>query len=208
MSSIFMAFTVESNLWIAAICLVLLGFDLLGGDHDQPPKWMYILKYMFTTSILLTWLVFSVLLAPTMPVGYLLSFSNLFLHHLTPLLAFLDYLLFDQEMANKKRQVWLALVMPLLYMVFFFAAYAKTGQLPVPYFFLDFQTYGWFSIGVGGIGVVYWIVILTLILLGIASLTQKIQMASRKRPWTVSVGVVAVMLGLPALLTLLSVLIR
>jgi nicotinamide riboside transporter PnuC len=120
----------------------------------------------------------------------------------------LDFLLFDQEMANKKRQVWLALVMPLLYMVFFFTAYAKTGQLPVLYFFLDFQTYGWFSIEPGGIGVVYWILILSLILLGIASLTQKLQVACRKRPWAVSVGVIVVMLGLPLVLTMLSLLIR
>lgn len=40
----------------------------------------------------------------------------------------------------------------------------------VPYFFLDYEKYGWFEIGDGNIGVFYWVIIILIIvyLIGIS----------------------------------------
>ncbi len=208
MDSIFMAFTVQSNIWAAAICLVLLGYDLLVRGEQKRPKFLYLLKYMFTTSILLTWLAFALLLTPTMPKNYLFSLSNLFLHYLTPLLAFLDFVYFDPRNILKKRHLWLVLIMPFLYLIFFFAVYYQTGRLPVPYFFLDVSAYGWFSLGSGGIGVAYWIVGLSLMLLGIGAISRRVGQPTYQRPWLVSLAAIFVMLGVPAVLTAGSLLLR
>ena len=61
------------------------------------PQCLYVIKYMFTTSVLLTRMVSGVLLTLTMSIAYLVSLSNILLHNLTPSLALLDFILFDRE---------------------------------------------------------------------------------------------------------------
>ncbi len=196
MDSIFMAFTTQSNIWAAAICFVFLSIDLVTSGRRGVPRWLYVLKYMATTSVLLTWIVFAVLLSPTVPIGYLVSPSNLLLHNLTPMLALLDFVLFDREYNPPKAHALFGLVMPLGYMVFFFGAYELSGRLPVPYFFLDYRTVGWLSVGADGIGVVYWVLILVGVLLGIGVGILDLKQQCRRRPLRCAVTVVAGMVGL------------
>lgn len=204
MNSIFMAFTIESNIWIAAICFVFLVYGWLGQGKSQIPGWLYVLKYMFTTAVLLTWFTFAVLLTPMMSAAYLLSASNLCLHNLTPMLTLLDFLNFDSGYLPPKKHTWLALVMPLLYTLFFFTAYEIIGKLPVQYFFLDYKTLGWFSIGAGGIGVVYWIALLLLVCLAIGGATLKLQSMNRQKPLAISFSTLAVMIALPLVFAIIS----
>lgn len=191
MDSIYKAFTMQSNIWIAAICLVFLGFDWINKGTRKIPQWLHAIKFMFTTSVLLTWLVFAVLLTPMMNLNYLLSPSNLFLHNITPMLALLDFINFDQDSKVNRSHLGLGLVMPLLYMIFFFSAYEITGKLPVPYFFLDYKKLGWVGFGAEGFGVVYWVGLLLLVLIGIGAAVLKLKSTAGRRPFMVS-GVVVV----------------
>ncbi|MHB1453769.1 MAG: Pr6Pr family membrane protein [Saccharofermentanales bacterium] len=165
--SIFLYFTTQSNLWIAQICLVFLVADFFSGGRRKLPQWLYSLKFMFTISILLTFVVFFALLAPLMSASYLFSMGNLLLHLVTPMLALADFVLCDYGFGTSRRYILFGAVMPLLYMV---EAYGLAilgvsyGGRNVPYYFMDYAKLGWLTIGDGSIGVAYWIAGITLIL--------------------------------------------
>lgn len=169
-------FTVQSNIWIAAICLIFVVLEIIGWIKGINLKrnWLYIIKFMFTVSITLTFLVFAVLLAPQIikiyP-SYLSTPSNLCCHYITPILAIIDFTLFDTDWDSKRKHSLFSAIMPLYYLVFSMicsvsgVAFDDKGTT-VPYFFLDYKTFGWFRIGDGGIGVFYWIVIIVILVLG------------------------------------------
>lgn len=169
--SMYLFFTIQSNLWIGAICLVFLCFDLLSrikGKTLEKPQILYLVKYVFTVAISLTFVVFSILLTPQMVAAgnaaYLASASNICCHNLTPILAILDFVFFDKEFTVKKKTFVWGITMPLYY-VFFALISSFCGVdfgdgAKVPYFFFDYDANGWLAIGNGKFGVIYWIVIL------------------------------------------------
>lgn len=161
MHSIYGAFTAQSNIWISVICIIFL---ILDAARIKKPRGLYVVKFMFTSSILLTWLVFAVLLAPILDASYILSPSNIFLHSITPILAMIDFLLFDQEFTVRTKSLWTVLLMPLLYLAFAFIVYEKSGSLPTYYFFLDYKKMGWFTVTSNGIGTGFWILLLSAVL--------------------------------------------
>lgn len=175
--NIFKAFTVQSNIWIAVMTSVIVLWQY-SHPQQQLPKWMIVLKFMTTTSILLTYIVFAVLLSPLMEMDYLLSPTNLFLHVVTPMLAIIDFIMFDSLIITKRTMVYSALVLPLIYATIFEIVYAMTNQLPVPYFFLDYQEFGWFSLSYNHLGIAYWIALiasmLALIANGLFALSAKL----------------------------------
>lgn len=214
MNSVYKAFTIQSNLWIAGASLVLISLELLHllpGRQNMPipgtngiiPAWLRVLRFMFLTSILLTWSVFAVLLTPFQTRSYLFSPSNILLHNLTAILALLDYLLDSREAGIHPRALPTALIMPLAYTIFFVSAYEITGRLPVRYFFLDYQKYGWFKVGNGGIGVMYWILILLCVLLALGALVRRLRRLAGKRPIAVALSSVVCMGTLSLLMIML-----
>lgn len=180
-SNIFKTFTTQSNIWIGTLCLVFLVLDLKNKGAREYPSWLCGLKFMFTTSILLTYIVFALLLTPFMNIEYLLSPNNLFLHVLTPLFAVTDFLICEKGIKNDKKYItYLPLIMPLLYGGFFSIYYEITNELPVQYFFMDYKTYGWLAFKSGGMGVIYWVLILCGFLLVIGRVLLIIKNKSEK----------------------------
>lgn len=165
--NVFKAFTVQSNIWITLMVLILVIYQSRH-PNEQLPKYLIILKFMTTAAILLTYIVFAVLLSPFVTFNYLISPTNLFLHVVTPMLAVIDFILFDSLLYTKKSVVYSALVLPFIYAVIFEITYVITDSLPVPYFFLDYQQLGWFLVTPDGIGIAYWMIIILGIILGIA----------------------------------------
>ena len=204
--SIFVAYTTQTNIWAAATCLVFLSIDLSTRGTRRLPQWLYVIKYVATTSILLTWFGFAVLLSPTVPIEYLVSPSNIFLHNLTPILALLDFVLFDRQYDPYGKPALFTLIMPIAYVLFFIAAYELTGRLPAPYFFLDYQKCGWLRIGADGIGVVYWVLMLSVVLIGMGAGILDLRGQCREKPVVFSVIVIAAMLGLSVVCALISLL--
>ena len=185
----YLYYTNQSNIWTMLLALVLLLIELRARSRGLPvhlPDWLRVLRFALTVGVLLTWVVFSLLLAPMMAgTGYLRSLSNLLVHNLVPLLAGLDFVLFDYEDRRKPALLW-GLVMPSLYVVFAmvlaqFGAFFGRGSR-FPYFFLDYETNGWFSLGDGRLGVVWWILLLLglLLLMGKALLALQRRVAGRK----------------------------
>ncbi|MFA5342299.1 MAG: hypothetical protein WC332_11045 [Clostridia bacterium] len=205
MNRIFLAFTIQSNMWIAGICLLFLIIDIVR-KNESKPVWLHVLRFMFTVSILLTYIVFAVLLSPLMELSYLSSLSNILLHTVTAVLAVADFIVDDFKYTIKPRMLaFSGLIMPLLYSVFFFIYYEVMNQMPVPYFFMDFKKYGWFTIGNDGIGVIYWMSILciVLMLIGYIILLLKKKNADNLKK-TVVITIIA-MLSVSVVFSLLSI---
>lgn len=178
----FLYFTIQSNLTIGAICLVFAVIEivnLIKEKQGKPllviPNWLRTVKFVFTVAITLTFLVFSLILSPTFFISgtasYLWSASNIFCHNLTPILAILDWLLYDYVYKSNKYSFIYGIIMPLYYVAFAYICDAFKVQfqpgMTVPYFFFDYHTLGWFRIDASGIGAAYWIALLVLMVFGI-----------------------------------------
>lgn len=202
--TIFRAFTVQSNLWIAMLAVIFLVYEVK--LKKALPPWFSDVKYMFTVSILLTYTVFAIVLSPVMPYSYLWSPSNWFLHTLTPMLAVVDFLWVIHDTLPRGKKLALAMIMPIGYAVYYLSFYAFVGVQPVPYFFLDYQTLGWFTVSQQGIGVIYWIILISLLVLGlgviITTLNRKMKSDVTRLRWTIVIASSMVMLSL--IMTLLN----
>ncbi|MGI6696435.1 MAG: Pr6Pr family membrane protein [Christensenellales bacterium] len=185
----FLYYTNQSNLWTILLALALLGIELHArrqGRPARPPRWLLVLRFAITTGVLLTFVGFSLLLMPRMLNSpYLRSLPNLLVHNLVPLLAGADYVLFDYGDAKRPRSALPGLLMPLFYGVFAFAVSQK-GRLfarnsRFPYFFLDYEANGWFTLGGGKLGVFWWALLIALCvyLLGKGLLTLQCWVAKK-----------------------------
>ncbi|VEU82261.1 Pr6Pr family membrane protein [Acholeplasma hippikon] len=199
-TSMMLYFTIQSNLWMAMIAAV--GLIYIYRDKEMKEGY-FISKYTLTVGILITYVVFSILLTPSLPLSYLLTPSNILVHTLTPIVSILDYLLNDRRIYRKKLYLF-GLITPLYYMIFAYIMYAfgiKFSGSNFPYFFLDFIDNGWLTISDGKIGVVYWyIFILGLVLLISASSIKLKKIIDKKVP----IYVASTMIVLTFLMTLLQ----
>lgn len=170
----FLFYTVQSNILAMLTAALLVVFECRKLKGYIIPKAVQFLRLFSTVAITLTFLVFSVMLTPQMLMNgngdYLTTPGNLFVHNLVPICAIIDWCLFGSAKGFKKISAFCGMIPALAYVAFAYICVAlgiKFSGNTVPYFFLDYQTYGWFSVKNGGIGVIYWIVILAGVLIGI-----------------------------------------
>ena len=93
----FTYFTNLSNIFIDIMLVIFIIYDLKKVKYI--PQGMYLIKFMATISITLTFLVYMLLLAPTNSQGFIGAYLNngagsLCVHFITPVLAIIDFLLF------------------------------------------------------------------------------------------------------------------
>lgn len=181
-------FTIQSNIWIALTFVVFLVYDILKqfGKQYIIPNWLMMIKYVFTVSISLTFVVFALLLSSFLPWSYLSSINNIALHYLVPIIAIVDFVIFDYKLETKKLSFLFACIPPLYYLAFaeiisVTRVIESNGEQWFPYFFLDYVTYGWFNISSNGIGVFYWIIIIILFICGMGIGYIKIKNMRRHR---------------------------
>lgn len=194
-------FTNLSNIFIDVVMLVFLAqdFSMLksGGKRPLSNGW-YVVKFMATISITLTFLVYLLLLAPLNEGGIIGSYlhnngGSFCVHFITPVLAILDFILYDYRMESSRKHILFAVVPPLCYVGFVIILAALGvrwyGDMYAPYNFLNFGAEtGWFGFDLSqmssktlGIGVFYMIVVLLLIFLGIGSVYLALKDMRRKR---------------------------
>ena len=167
-------FTLQSNIWIAATCLVGIVLILLKKPLAQ---WMYSTKLVFTVSITLTGVVFCTMLAPTLG-NMAYTFDSVLLHVVTPVLSVADFFVYDTQATYRKWECLTVTVPPFYYLGFAGIGYALNwdfgyGGLNYPYFFLNWGSpagaFG-FSAEAPYIGVVYYVLILLVFVIGIGAL--------------------------------------
>ena len=168
-----MYYTTQSNLF-ALFVFGLLAFktvkayqiELKHGQTGYYPRF----EMICVVDIFLTLLVYWIILVPT---GYqtshgisLWSFENLSIHLLSPVLCFVDYIIFAKSQHLKYHDVYLTLVFPVFYLamssVAGFAGYiyrlSPSGNpIHYPYFFLNYKD--------SGIRSIFYIGILLIVLL-------------------------------------------
>lgn len=179
--TLFLYFTIQSNITILIAVLLFLVKDILFLIFKKDyltHNAFYLIKFLFTVAITITMLVFFGMLAPMVTeAGYLTSYSNLSVHLLVPCLALFDFYYFDKNIKLNKVNPLVGISMPLYYLFFFFICSTRgvdfNGSAEggfAPYFFLDYQTLGWFNVGENGIGVFYWMIILLVAIIGLCYL--------------------------------------
>lgn len=178
----FTYFTTLSNIFISIMLLVFLIKDLyylITKKKIVLSNSLYIIKFLATISITLTFFVFLTILAPTIDGGILNAYlgngaGSLCVHFITPILAIIDFLFFDKEYQAKNRHVIYAIIPPLFYVLFVVIAGSfglRWGTMAAPYNFLNYAApTGWFGFDLSlmgwetlGIGVFYMIVFLSIL---------------------------------------------
>ena len=193
-------FTNLSNIFIDIVMLAFIGQDIRmlqsGGKKPLSNGW-YVVKFMATISITLTFLVYLLLLAPTNENGVIYSYfhnggGSFGVHFVTPVLAIVDFMLFDYRMETQRKHTFYAVIPPLCYvgLVVILAAFGMRwyGNMYAPYNFLNFGApTGWFGFDLSqmdnyslGIGVFYMIAVLLFIFLGIGRCYLSLQKLRRK----------------------------
>ena len=183
-ASVFFFFTVQSNIFIVGMALIFLIDEAvqLFTKKSFINQTLLFIKYVATVAITVTFLVFFTMLAPLMGVDYLLSFNNFSLHAIVPILAIVDFILFDTDIKITYTNSLLATISPIAYVLFvYFGAFFKLQygeNLYYPYFFLDFETNGFLF--EKGFGVILWIIILLMGICGLGFLYCLIVKARQK----------------------------
>ncbi len=174
-ASVFFFFTVQSNIFIMLMALIFLINEVvvLISKKSFINQVLLHIKYVATVAITITFLVFFTMLAPLMGMDYLLSFKNFSLHAIVPILAIVDFFLFDKDIKLTYKSSLLATISPICYVVFVYVGaifkiqYGK--DLYYPYFFLNIDTNG-FLFEKGTMGIIPWIIILLGFIIGLGCL--------------------------------------
>lgn len=187
----FTYFTILSNIFVTIILFIFLIKDILNisGRNIKYNNYLYITKFLATISITLTFLVFLTILAPTLESGIIHAYidngaGSLCVHFITPVLAIIDFLLFDSEYKSTLSHSIYAIIPPLVYVLFIVILSSlglRWGPMYAPYNFLNYGApTGWFGFDLSllgwetlGIGVFYMIVLLSIIFIFIGILFLK-----------------------------------
>ena len=197
----FTYFTNLSNILIDIVLVIFICMDIClliwDGKKDCKKNWMYIVKFMATISITLTFVIYLTLLAPTNEEGFLQAYlsngaGSLCVHFIAPVLAIADFILYDYRYRSTKVHALFATVPPLMYVAFVVIA-ANLGMrwgenMYEPYNFMNFGAKtGWFGFDLSilgsetlGIGVFYMIVVLFFIFWGVGLIYLALKNIRRK----------------------------
>lgn len=168
--NVFMYFTIQSNIAVALICAV--GAILLLRNRPVKNGW-FILKFVGTISITLTGAVFTFVLAPTLGKGAW-NLQNILTHLIVPVASIVDFFVTCVYGDLKKKHIFFVILPPLAYVIFAAIAYNAGWEFSAgktyPYFFLNWGSpagaFG-FSSRLPFMGCVWWILVLTALLLAV-----------------------------------------
>ena len=193
--TVFMYFTIQSNIAIALICLI--GLIRILQNASIGSTW-YIVKFVGTVAITLTGAVFCFVLAPTLGANAW-NPQNILTHVVVPIVAVLDFFLTGTAGDISKKSVIYVTIPPILYAIYAGIGYVLGWQFGVyqgepinyPYFFLNWGSpagvFG-FTDGLPYMGTGWWILLLLvlLIVVGLCYLfildALKIRSLSSQRP--------------------------
>ncbi len=172
-STVFMYFTIQSNLAILLISLIGLCLILLKKDIKY--VW-YVIKLVGTVSISLTGLAYCFVLAPTMESGAW-KMTNVLTHVVVPLSAVIDFFVVGIYTKYRRIDILYVVIPPILYLIYasigYVADWKFTNTTNYPYFFLNWGSkagaFG-FSSKLPYIGVVWWILLLLGLVIGLGYL--------------------------------------
>lgn len=153
---------------------------------DSKSNSWYIFKFMMTIAIAVTFTLYLCFLAPTNKLGFVGAYltngcSSLCVHAIAPLLAIVDFVLFDYRFHSSSAHIYFATIPPLAYVAYaamlseFAGVRWGVHAMRAPYNFLNYGApAGWFGFAPQtfnattlGVGVAYLLIIFTLIFIGV-----------------------------------------
>lgn len=171
-------FTIDANILLGYICLVFMILNIIKLKKDIPlPKWLIVFKYMCSITIVCIFSVFLFMLLPQMILQgtwqYLFTLQNICLHFLVPIFGVITFI-FTDDYDYKKSTCLYSPIIPFCYMSFIYLIVNLTGKsyfrtidgfTKYPYFFMDFEVNGWFTLnnGIMGLGTFWWFLIFSVI---------------------------------------------
>lgn len=140
----FKFYTVDSNVLVAigSFILIINEILVLNNKKKEIPKYSYLLKYIGTVAVTLTFLVTALWLAPLMKNNFLFLYmnNNLFFHLIVPLLSFISYCFFEKN-NMKFKYVFIGLSTVIIYGIFYIAnilSHIENGKVLPGYDFYGF----------------------------------------------------------------------
>jgi hypothetical protein len=125
----FSFFTTLANVLTAGVLLLGVALDRRIG---RPPPWYALSRFAVTLYIAIVGIVFAVLLRNA-DLGTLLPWINVVLHYVIPVAVVADWVLRPPARIPPWRDVWIAFVFPLAYVVYSLARGAAIGWYPYPF---------------------------------------------------------------------------
>lgn len=173
----YLFYTTQSNILVMALSIIfaIKQYKQLKGKEVAYSSNLMLIKYISTIAITITFIVYSGLLLPEIiakkEFERFFTVNNFTLHYITPILAIVSFFVFDKNYLPKTKHAFLTIIAPLVYFIFaillsllpgngFFGT--ETAPSKFPYFFLNYETNGWFNTsgGIFKLGVFWWVIIL------------------------------------------------
>ncbi len=167
LSALFSYYTIQSNILCLIAALAMIARDC--GLFQLEEKKYAIIKMGVVMAILLTGLVFHFMLSaalfaePHSPRFYL---GNALVHYVVPLMMLFDYLLFDKKGLLGRRAPFWWVIVPYAYCLYVFIYSGLcggrfAGGAKVPYFFFDYERYGYD-------GVLLWVLLISVLYMALS----------------------------------------
>ena len=146
-------FTLQSNILAGAVGLSFVIYYLLikNGKKAKIPKMLYILKFIATVDLTLTFFTVLLFLAPGNPNGFfaLYAYTNAFFHFLVPILTFVSFLFFESKFLFNFKITFVGMIHLICYtIVYCTLALSHFGENGKPDMLYDW--YGYAQNGTGG----------------------------------------------------------
>ncbi len=177
---VFKYFTIDSNVFAGFISLLFAFFEylLLKGKRSEIPMIIYILKYISTVSVVVTFLVTLLFLLPSFSfnIALLYSNSNFFFHLVIPILCFISFVWFEKNNCINLATSFSCLIPVILYSIFYsYIALSHVSNGVVP---LEYDWYGFLKGGVNSVFIVVPIMYLSTYFIGF--MTWKLNLKGKK----------------------------
>lgn len=174
-SAILSYYTLQSNILCFVVFTTIVVLEMRNSSYKTDVY--YLIKGAITVAILITGITYLCALAP---MGFQMDFqqktlanttiSNLLVHVVSPILVTADYFLFDKKGNFKKYYPIIWLFIPFDYILYVYTYGSSGGKFfniggsqKFAYFFLDYEKIGY-------LGVVKWIVLITICILCVSYL--------------------------------------
>ena len=154
-------YTVDSNLFVGLASLILIIYEylFLNKKINKIPKFVYILKYIGTVAVSLTFLVTLLYLAPSYGKNFLFLYqnSNLIFHLIVPVLSFISFTCFENIKLDFKYTFYGVSTMIVygIYYVINILIHQENGKVA-----LEYDWYGFVKGGVSTIFIVFSLILL------------------------------------------------
>ena len=116
----FKFFTVDSNLLMGVVSLIFIIYEkkLIKKEIKYIPQKIYILKFIGTCGITITFVTTAFFLAPQYGLYSMYNNNNLFFHLIIPILSIISYIFFEKY-DNKYRYAFLGILPMFIYSIYY-----------------------------------------------------------------------------------------